>query len=72
LKEKLRGDPSDVPEPGPKIPGIKRFVKEMNRLAAKMNLKNTNFNNPHGLSDKANHSTAYELGRLCCHCMRSS
>ena len=44
----------------------------MNRVAAKLNLKTTNFNNAHGLSDKANHSTAYELGRLCVHCLKNS
>jgi hypothetical protein len=44
----------------------------MNRAAAKLNLKNTNFTNPHGLSDKANHSSAFELARLCSHCMKNS
>jgi D-alanyl-D-alanine carboxypeptidase (penicillin-binding protein 5/6) len=43
----------------------------MNREAARLKLKNTNFTNPHGLSDKANHSSAFELARLCSHCMKN-
>lgn len=43
----------------------------MNRAAAKLNLKNSNFTNPHGLSDKANHSSAFELARLCAHCIKN-
>ena len=43
----------------------------MNRVAAALHLKQTWFANPHGLADKANHSTAFELGKLACHCMRN-
>jgi D-alanyl-D-alanine carboxypeptidase (penicillin-binding protein 5/6) len=48
----------------------KRFVKEMNRVAISLHLSRTQFANPHGLSDKSNHSTAFELAKLACHCMR--
>lgn len=36
----------------------------MNKTANKLLLKNTMFNNPHGLCDKANKSCAADLGRL--------
>lgn len=36
----------------------------MNKTANKLLLKNTVFNNPHGLCDKANKSCATDLGRL--------
>ena len=36
----------------------------MNQTALKLHLKQTRFANPHGLSDKANHSTATELAIL--------
>ena len=44
----------------------------MNRIAKALGLKQTQFNNPHGLADKANHSTAFELCKLASHCIRSS
>jgi D-alanyl-D-alanine carboxypeptidase len=37
------------------------FVKEMNSTAMRLHMKTTKYTNPHGLSDKANHSTASEL-----------
>jgi D-alanyl-D-alanine carboxypeptidase len=40
------------------------FVKEMNKLALKLGLKNTSFTNPHGLSEKSNKSTVRDLGKL--------
>lgn len=40
------------------------FVKEMNKTSASLGLKSTKFSNPHGLSDKANRSTACDLGRV--------
>lgn len=43
---------------------LKEFIKEMNKVAQKLGLKNTNFANPHGLSEKGNKSTAAELGRI--------
>lgn len=39
-------------------PSIALFIKEMNLMAQKLHMKGTKYTNPHGLSDKANHSTA--------------
>ena len=48
-----------------KISGTeKKFVLKMNDYAKKLNLKNTNFANPHGLPNKANLSTAYDIFKL--------
>ncbi len=45
-----------------KISGTeKKFVLKMNNYAKKFNLKNTNFANPHGLPNRANLSTAYDM-----------
>jgi serine-type D-Ala-D-Ala carboxypeptidase (penicillin-binding protein 5/6) len=41
------------------------FVKEMNRTAiSSFHLKCTSFTNPHGLADKGNHSTAFDIAML--------
>ncbi len=48
-----------------KISGTERkFVLKMNNYAEKLNLENTNFANPHGLPNKANLSTAYDIFKL--------
>ena len=39
----------------------KKFVKKMNDYAKKLKLKNTNFANPHGLPNKSNLSSAYDM-----------
>lgn len=44
---------------------VKKFVKKMNQLAEEIGLKSTQWNNPHGLSDKQNKSTAYDMAQLC-------
>lgn len=41
-----------------------RFIKRMNQESAKLKLTNTSFSNSHGLSDKANKSTAQDVIRL--------
>jgi len=43
---------------------VKRFIKRMNAEAAKLKLSNTSFSNSHGLSDKANKSSAQDVTRL--------
>lgn len=53
--------PSDAPQT--KDPLI-RFVAEMNRTAAKLELKNTQFTNPHGLPDRNHYSSANDLFRI--------
>ena len=42
----------------------KKFVVKMNDYAKKLNLKNTNFANPHGLPNRSNLSTAHDIFRL--------
>ncbi len=39
----------------------KKFVKKMNNYAKKLKLKNTNFANPHGLPNKSNLSSAFDI-----------
>lgn len=43
------------------------FVTEMNRKAQKLGMLRTHYSNPHGLSDKNNHSTCWDITRLCDH-----
>ena len=45
---------------------MKYFLQEMNRYCHALGLVNTNFNNPHGLSDKNNKSSAADIGKLSC------
>lgn len=50
---------------------IDTFVKEMNRVAKTVvHLRRTNYANPHGLADRANHSTAFEQALLASYCMK--
>jgi len=41
-----------------------------NTATKKYYLKSTNFSNPHGLSDKANHSSAFELAIISNHLLK--
>lgn len=43
---------------------INVFVKEMNRFVKHFHLKNTRFTNPHGLADKGNRSTSFDIAVL--------
>lgn len=47
------------------------FVKEMNRKADELGLKNTVFKNPHGLTAEGHYTTAYELGVIACRAMQN-
>lgn len=49
----------------------KTFVAEMNRQARNLDLKNTKFANPHGLPHQEARSTASDLAKLCCLCMKN-
>lgn len=44
--------------------GENKFLNLMNEKAEKINLENTYFLNPHGLDEKGQYSTAYDLARL--------
>ena len=43
----------------------------MNSFANHLKMKNTNFNNPHGLSDKKNKSTSNDIAELCYYGMKN-
>jgi len=44
--------------------GVKNFVNEMNKLAKKLQMAQTNFTNPIGFDHPAQYSTAYDLALL--------
>lgn len=46
------------------------FIDEMNKQARVLGLKNTQFGNPHGLPHQGAKSTAADLAKLCCKCMK--
>lgn len=45
---------------------VQGFVQKMNEMAKKLDLKNTNFKNPHGLHDDEHYTSAYDLAKLTC------
>ena len=49
-----------------------KFIDEMNRKAVMLGMKNTVFENPHGLDDETkNYSTAYDMALIAKYCMRN-
>lgn len=55
-----------------KIAGsIEEFASLMNERASEMNLKNTNFQNPHGLDDKNHYTTAEDLALLTAEALKN-
>jgi len=61
LKEFCEKDPYDIEY---SKHCIARFVKRMNYENQKLRLANSHYTNPHGLSDKANISSAQDVIRL--------
>jgi D-alanyl-D-alanine carboxypeptidase len=55
LKDQCEQDPYD---PESSKSWMARFIKRMNKEATTLKLVNSSFSNPHGLSDKANKSSA--------------
>ena len=51
--------------------GVSYFVKVMNKTARRLHMRLTNYANPHGLADKSNHSTAFELAYLANQAMKN-
>ena len=49
---------------------VKLFLAEMNKLAHELNLRNTNYNNTHGLSNKYNKSCTADQGKLTYHALK--
>jgi D-alanyl-D-alanine carboxypeptidase len=48
-------------------------VKEMNKTAVNtFHLKCTSFTNPHGLADKGNHSTAFDIAMLAFNALKEN
>ena len=47
------------------------FVSLMNRKAQELGLRDTHFENPHGLDAQTHYSTARDLARLMCACMEN-
>jgi len=43
---------------------VEKFVEKMNKKAEELNLKETHFQNPIGLDDKNNYSSAYDMANL--------
>ncbi len=50
---------------------LKLFIFEMNKNAHKIGLNKTHFNNPTGLSDKLNYSSARDMAIFTCHCLQN-
>ncbi len=51
--------------------GVGIFLREMNKMARKIGMYNSNFANPHGLSNTASFSTASDVAKLCSYSMRN-
>jgi D-alanyl-D-alanine carboxypeptidase (penicillin-binding protein 5/6) len=49
---------------------LKYFLAEMNKLLKVLNINGTHFANPHGLSNKANYSTAEDVGKIAFFAMK--
>lgn len=48
---------------------LNEFYKLMNQMAEELGLTMSNFNVAHGMHNDNNYSTAYDIGKLCCHAM---
>jgi D-alanyl-D-alanine carboxypeptidase (penicillin-binding protein 5/6) len=60
----------EPPADGPKAEDpLPRFVAEMNRVAAKLGLRETHFENPNGLPAPTHRSSARDLARLAQHAL---
>lgn len=57
---KLKGPGSDV----------EKFIKKMNEKAQILGMKDTHFQNPHGMSTSLNISTAFDVAVLCQHALK--
>lgn len=50
-------------------PEVLVFLEQMNRNAAKLGLKSTFYDSPHGLNNPLNKSTAFDVAKLGAECM---
>ena len=53
-----------------KFQNISRFIQEMNINAKMLGMTNTKFDSPHGLANRQNKSTAYDIAMLCAECIK--
>lgn len=51
--------------------GIEPFAELMNRRAVELGMTDSHFTNPSGLNDEDHYSTAYDLARLACACLKN-
>lgn len=51
---------------------VGNYLREMNRLGKTLGMLDTNLANPHGLSNRSSHSTAFDLAKLCTYSMKNS
>ena len=49
---------------------VRYFLREMNQNATKLRMFSSSFDSPHGLMNKYNYSTAYDVCLLTSHCMK--
>ena len=52
------------------VPSVRAFLKEMNKHAFALGMYDTFYDSPHGLSNKRNFSTAYDVCKLAQECMK--
>lgn len=50
---------------------VKNFAALMNKKAAEIGVYNTNFTNPHGLSDENHYTTAHDLAKITAYAMQN-
>lgn len=50
---------------------VNTFLGQMNRVSKKLQMTNSHFANPHGLSNPENYSCAEDLCKLSAYCMQN-
>ena len=50
-------------------PEVREFLSEMNKNCARLNLRSSFFDSPHGLMNPNSRSTAYDMAKLSTICM---
>lgn len=53
------------------FPEIVVFLEQMNRNAARLNLKSSMYDSPHGMANPMNRSTAFDCAKLGAVCMKN-
>ena len=50
-------------------PEVLAFLEEMNKNCARLNLRSSFFDSPHGLMNQNSRSTAFDIAKLTAYCM---